>query len=208
MESDKRMVINKHYSLAYNCPRSEGKYITFWLGKPIYKTGFIKVRDLSSFHNILYHHSFLIPSYTTDLNELVTAWLLNDRLQCNSILLIYGLPTFLKNPYKPCVVLVKINMLHLVVWGQNQIKILCLCQNNRERSKVLSLRALVEMLNTLLVVDIQFQGPKPKCSEISDEREEEILSMNPSNHESDPWWRPKCKKKFSIIPCSLLANQV
>lgn len=79
------------------------KLLLFNFGLPIYQSGFIKVWDLSSFHNILHHRSVLNPSYKTDLNDLVTTWLLSNQLQCNSILLAYELPTFLKNIYKSCI---------------------------------------------------------------------------------------------------------
>lgn len=150
--------------------------LLFDFGKPIYEPGFIKFGDLNSFYYIIHHHSFLNPSYTTELSDRVTTWLLNDQIQCNSILLVYALPTFLKNPYKPCMVLVKMNSLHLAVWDQNQIKILFLCQDNRkERSKALSLRPFVDMPNLLLMTDTKFQGPKPQCNEIFDEGVEETF---------------------------------
>lgn len=78
------------------------KLLLFCFGLPIYQSGFIKVWDLSVFHNILHHHSVLNPSNETTLNDLVTTWLLSDQLQCNSTLLADGLPKYLKNIYRSC----------------------------------------------------------------------------------------------------------
>lgn len=76
------------------------KLLLLYFGLPICQSGFIKVWDLSFFHNILHHHSVSNPFHRTDLSDLITAWLLSNQLQCNSVLLASELPTFLKNLYK------------------------------------------------------------------------------------------------------------
>lgn len=78
------------------------KLLLFNFGLPIYQSGFIKIWDLSIFYDIPHHRSVLNPSHKTDLNDLVTTWLLSDQLQCNCMLLAYELPTFLKNVYNYC----------------------------------------------------------------------------------------------------------
>lgn len=172
-----------------------GKLLLFYVGLPIYQSGFIKVWDLSSFHNILHHRSVLNPSYKTDLNDLVTTWLLSDQLQCNSILLAYELPTFLKNVYKSCIGACENKTCSSwLLRDQSQIKMF-LCQDNRkERNKASSLTAFVEMLKLLLMGDIQFQVSKTNCSKTPDEGEEGIFLLNPSNLKSGPWWRPNSTK--------------
>lgn len=147
-------------------------YYFFCLRLPVYHSGFTKVWDLSIFYNILYHRFVLNPSYKTDLNDLITKWLLSDQLQCNSILLVCELPTLLKNVYKYCLGACE-NRYAFVSSFEIRVKSKCFLpgqqKKKKKKSKLLSLRTFVEMLKLLLMGDIQFQVSKTNFSAISNE---------------------------------------